>query len=192
MKAKYCVKLLCGVPRGRECFSQLCNEVFLPIRQDDRRNAKRGLKRLLKKMARCGSAIIRTVASPSFPKIIDRFRIERNENPYSTVPIAPAFGRRIEEDAKSCPDGESVFGANSIKVVDHEKNPTFLAAQSFNGTFRSECLNIHWFMDLKEARQLIEAWRQEYNESRPHASLDDRTPSEFASQIAARRDLAAT
>ncbi|WP_433965880.1 integrase core domain-containing protein [Tunturiibacter gelidiferens] len=61
-----------------------------------------------------------------------------------------------------------------------------------DGTLRSECLNIHWFLDLKEARHLIEAWRQEYNESRPHASLDDRTPSEFASQIAASRDLAGT
>ena len=40
----------------------------------------------------------------------------------------------------------------------------------------------HWFLDLKEARRLIEAWRREYNDSRPHASLDDRTPSEFASQ----------
>jgi hypothetical protein len=62
----------------------------------------------------------------------------------------------------------------------------------FNGTFRSECLNTHWFLDLKEARQLIEAWRREYNESRPHASLDDRTPSEFASQYAASRVLAET
>ena len=55
--------------------------------------------------------------------------------------------------------------------------------ESFNGTFRSECLNIHWFIDLKEASQLIEAWRQEYNESRPHVSLDDRTPSGFASNL---------
>ena len=64
--------------------------------------------------------------------------------------------------------------------------------ESFNGTFRSECLNIHWFMDLKEATHLIEAWRHEYNESRPHASLADRTPSEFASQYAASRVLAET
>ncbi len=64
--------------------------------------------------------------------------------------------------------------------------------ESFNGTFRAECLDTHWFVDLKEARQLIEAWRREYNESRPHRSLGDRTPSEFASQIAASRDLAAT
>jgi putative transposase len=50
----------------------------------------------------------------------------------------------------------------------------------------------HITRDMKEATQLIEAWRQEYYESRPNASLDDRTPSEFASQVAARRDLAAT
>ena len=62
--------------------------------------------------------------------------------------------------------------------------------ESFNGTFRSECLNTHWFLDLKEAQKLIEAWRHEYNYSRPHASLDD--TSEFASQIAASCDLAET
>jgi putative transposase len=45
---------------------------------------------------------------------------------------------------------------------------------------------------MDEAKYLIEAWRQEYNESRPHRSLGDRTPSEFASQIAASRDLTAT
>jgi hypothetical protein len=61
--------------------------------------------------------------------------------------------------------------------------------ESFNGTFRNECLNTHWFMNLKEARQLIAAWREEYNHSRPHASLDDRTPSEFASQHVASRVL---
>jgi putative transposase len=64
--------------------------------------------------------------------------------------------------------------------------------ESFNGTFRCECLDTHWFMDLKEARNLIEIWRREYNESRPHRSLGDRTPSEFASEIAASRDLTAT
>jgi putative transposase len=61
--------------------------------------------------------------------------------------------------------------------------------QSFNGTFRAECLDAHWFNDLNEAKRIIEAWRQEYNESRPHRSLGERTPSEFASQIAASCDL---
>jgi len=64
--------------------------------------------------------------------------------------------------------------------------------ESFNGTFRAECLDTHWFCDLKEAKQLIESWRREYNESRPHASLGDRTPSEFASESAASRALTAT
>jgi putative transposase len=43
--------------------------------------------------------------------------------------------------------------------------------ESLNGTFRAECLDTHGFMDLKDAKQLIELWRREYNESRPHASL---------------------
>lgn len=64
--------------------------------------------------------------------------------------------------------------------------------ESFNGTFRDECLNIHWFETLAEARQLIEGWRQEYNGSRPHRALKDRTPSEFASEHAANRMLTAT
>lgn len=64
--------------------------------------------------------------------------------------------------------------------------------ESFNETFRNECLNTHWFFDLKGAQTLIEAWRQEYSDSRPHASLDDRTPCEFASQYTASRVLAET
>ena len=64
--------------------------------------------------------------------------------------------------------------------------------ESFNGTFRSECLDTNWFSNLDDAKRLIEAWRREYNESCPHRALADRTPAEFASQIAASRDLAET
>jgi putative transposase len=59
--------------------------------------------------------------------------------------------------------------------------------ESFNGKFRDECLNQHWFGDLKEARDEIETWRQDYNQQRPHSALGYRTPEEFATQIAARR-----
>ena len=51
--------------------------------------------------------------------------------------------------------------------------------ESFNGRFRDECLNEHWFRTLDEARGLIEAWRQDYNTVRPHSSLGDLTPVEF-------------
>lgn len=52
--------------------------------------------------------------------------------------------------------------------------------ESFNGSFRDECLNLNWFLSLEDAREKIEAWRVDYNEFRPHQSLADRTPSEFA------------
>ncbi len=61
--------------------------------------------------------------------------------------------------------------------------------ESFNGTLRAECLDAHWFTTLAEAKQLIELWRREYNESRPHRALGEQTPNEFASQFAAQREL---
>jgi len=56
--------------------------------------------------------------------------------------------------------------------------------ESFNATLRRECLNAHWFESLREAQERIEAWRREYNESRPHRALQDRTPEEFAKRVA--------
>lgn len=52
--------------------------------------------------------------------------------------------------------------------------------ESFNGKFRDECLNEHWFITMAQARRIIEAWRIEYNTERPHSSLSDRTPEEYA------------
>ena len=54
--------------------------------------------------------------------------------------------------------------------------------ESFNGRFRDECLNEHWFRDIAEAQDKIEAWRQEYNTERPHSSLNGLSPQEFAEQ----------
>jgi putative transposase len=62
--------------------------------------------------------------------------------------------------------------------------------ESFNGRLRDECLNANWFATLADARRKIEAWRQEYNEERPHSSLDYRTPRQFAVQMdRLRKDL---
>ena len=60
--------------------------------------------------------------------------------------------------------------------------------ETFNGTLRAECLDAHWFGTLAEAKERIEAWQKEYNESRPHRALGERTPNEFAHGIAAIRD----
>ena len=44
--------------------------------------------------------------------------------------------------------------------------------ESFNGTLRAECLDVHWFASLAEAKQLIEGWRREYNESSRRANAE--------------------
>lgn len=52
--------------------------------------------------------------------------------------------------------------------------------ESFNGKLRDECLNQHWFKSLAEAKEIIQRWRQEYNNLRPHSSLNNLTPHEYA------------
>jgi putative transposase len=56
--------------------------------------------------------------------------------------------------------------------------------ESFNGRLRDECLNTHWFESLDDARAKLEAWKCEYNDSRPHRALNNLTPSEFAARAA--------
>ena len=50
--------------------------------------------------------------------------------------------------------------------------------ESFSGSFRDGCLNVNRFMSLEDAKQKIEAWREEYNSFRPHSSLDGLTPNQ--------------
>lgn len=54
--------------------------------------------------------------------------------------------------------------------------------ESFNGKLRQECLRQHWFASMHEAREIVEAWRRDYNHVRPHSSLKYRTPKEVARQ----------
>ena len=56
--------------------------------------------------------------------------------------------------------------------------------ESFQGKFRDECLNLHWFRTKQDAREIIEKWRIEYNTERPHSSLKDLTPEEFVKRMA--------
>ena len=52
--------------------------------------------------------------------------------------------------------------------------------ERFNGKFRDECLNGHWFISLADARQIIKAWRNDYNQARPHQAFGQLTPPDFA------------
>ena len=55
--------------------------------------------------------------------------------------------------------------------------------ESFNGKFRDECVNEHWFLSLADARQTIDAWRQDYNMPRPHSALGDQTPEAYRNRL---------
>jgi putative transposase len=52
--------------------------------------------------------------------------------------------------------------------------------ESFNGRVRDECLNLHWFINLKDAKQILASWKNDYNLLRPHSSLKNQSPSQFA------------
>ena len=62
--------------------------------------------------------------------------------------------------------------------------------ESFNGRFRDEFLNEHWFETLHQARTTIAAWRRDYNEVRPHSSLGRIPPARFAEMQRQRAGVA--
>ena len=71
-----------------------------------------------------------------------------------------------------------------LRFIDPGKPMQNGYVESFNGKFRDECLNQHWFANLEEARAVIEAFRIDYNRARPHSALGYRTPEEFAQRCA--------
>jgi len=92
-------------------------------------------------------------------------------------------------------DNGNAFTSKALDAWAHEHGANFdfirpgkpvenAVIESFNGRFRDECLNAQVFVSLHDARQKIEAWRINYIEHRPHGSLVDLTPQEFAEQAA--------
>jgi putative transposase len=76
--------------------------------------------------------------------------------------------------------------AIALRLIEPGKPNQNAYVESFNGRFRDECLNEHWFVSLAHARVVIEPWRQEYNDERPKRSLGGLTPAQYAKQLAAR------
>lgn len=73
-----------------------------------------------------------------------------------------------------------------IDCVDPGKFVQNGLCESFNGSFRDECLNVSWFLSLEHARKEIEAWRCDYNDARPHSGIGDKTPTEYATALLAQ------
>jgi transposase InsO family protein len=73
----------------------------------------------------------------------------------------------------------------TLRLIEPGKPMQNAYIESFNGRFRDECLNEHWFTSLAHAQIVIEAWRREYNEERPKKGLGGLTPAAYAHQLTA-------
>jgi transposase InsO family protein len=74
----------------------------------------------------------------------------------------------------------------TLRLIEPGKPNQNAYIESFNGRFRDECLNDHWFLNLVHAQSVIEGWRREYNEERPKKVLGGLTPAAYARQLATK------
>ncbi len=108
-------------------------------------------------------------------RVLDQIAATRGTPEMITVDNGPEFsGRALDEWAY-----QRGVKLNFIRPGKPTENAYI---ESFNGKFREECLNEHWFTSFNEARERIESWRQDYNMFRPHSSIGDLTPNEFAAK----------
>jgi putative transposase len=106
-------------------------------------------------------------------EMLERVARERGYPDVITVDNGPELrGRAL--------DGWAHDHGVKLYFIDPGKPTQNAYIESFNGRFREECLNLHWFTSLDEAQRIIENWRIDYNRGRPHSSLKYQTPEEFA------------
>lgn len=111
-------------------------------------------------------------------RVLDEIAAQRGYPEVIVVDNGPEFRGR-EMDTWACRRGVR------LHFIDPGKPMQNAFVESFNDKFRAECLNSHWFMGLSEARRTIAAWREEYNERRPHRSLGRIPPAAYARRAAA-------
>ncbi len=114
-------------------------------------------------------------------RVLERLSEWRNLPEVITVDNGPEFaGKALDAWAY----GRGV----KLHFIEPGKPVQNAFAESFNGRFRDECLNEHWFLNLEEAKIRIENWRVDYNEVRPHSSLGNLTPEAYANQFKTKQE----
>ena len=106
-------------------------------------------------------------------RVLDRLMFMRGLPDSITVDNGPEFASRAM-DEWAYKRGVKLDFIRPGKPIDNAY------IESFNGRLRDECLNDNWFLSLDDARDRIERWRVDYNRERPHSSLNNLTPKEFA------------
>jgi putative transposase len=105
-------------------------------------------------------------------RVLDRLLAERDCPAQLVLDNGPELiSRVLEEWAHQ--------HAVTLHFIDPGKPIQNAHCESFHGRLRDECLNEHWFLGLRDAQHIVEAWRQDYNRERPHSALAYRTPEEF-------------
>jgi putative transposase len=108
----------------------------------------------------------------SVVRVLDRLLAERKRPVQLVLDNGPELiSRALEEWAHQ--------HAVTLHFIDPGKPIQNAHCESFHGRLRDECLNEHWFLGLGDARRIVEDWRQDYNQARPHSALAYRTPEEF-------------
>ena len=145
-----------------------------------KRRSRTGLARVCRDVGLAGGSVALVDASGGVRVVgvLERLADTRGLPEVITVDNGPEFaGKALDEWAYR--RGVKLNFIRPGKPVENA------FAESFNGRLRDECLNINWFMSIKHAREVIESWRQDYNEVRPHSSLKGRSPREYAEAVAA-------
>ncbi len=114
-----------------------------------------------------------SISGKKVAKVLERLRIERG------LPDALLTDNGSEFTGKDLENWAYVRNQKRL-FIEPGKPVQNCFVESFNGRFRDECLNEHCFTNLEYARKVIEEWRIDYNQNRPHGSLGKLTPAEFA------------
>jgi putative transposase len=118
------------------------------------------------------SEVDTTLPAARVVQVLDEIALSCGYPQRVTVDNGPEFRSRAVDAWAYTHGVELVF-------IDAGKPAQNAVVESFNGRMRDECLNLHWFRTLEDARATIEAYRQDYNGVRPHSALGYRTPEEF-------------
>lgn len=115
-------------------------------------------------------------------EVLDRIVADRGAPKSIRVDNGPEFAGRLL-------DQWAYFSGVELDFSRPGKPTDNSFIESFNARVRAECLNTSWFLSMEDARQRIEAWRQDYNHDRPHSALGDLTPAAFATEAQKAEEL---
>jgi putative transposase len=137
-------------------------------------------RNILDTMTRACLAIVVDTSLPGqrVVRVLDRLVTRYGAPKQITVDHGPAFAGQVLD---AWADAQQV----SLDFIEPGKPTQNGHLERFNGKFRDECLNVQWFLSLAQARQIIDAWKEDYHTQRPHSALNQQPPAVFAQTISA-------